>query len=311
MTDVVCLGILVADAIARPVDKLPPGGALKLVDEISLHGGGCALNTASALVRLGLTASVVGKVGTDPFGSFVLQLLDERGVDRRGVLRDPTVPTSTTVVLVDSAGERTFLHLPGANGHLRREELDEDALFAGRALHVAGALVMPALDGAPTALVLDEAKARGLITSLDTVWDATGGWERLLPSLPHVDLFVPTLREGAAISGREEPEAVAVWLRERGVSTVALKLGAEGCFVSSDEFEGYLPAPAVQVIDGTGAGDAFAAGMLYGRLAGWPVDRAAALANAAGALAATAVGAAEGVRGLAETLALAGLESTA
>jgi sugar/nucleoside kinase (ribokinase family) len=311
VTDAVCLGILVADAIARPVDDVPPRGALELVDEISLHGGGCALNTASALVRLGLEAAVVGKVGADPFGDFILQLLDERGVDRRGVLQDSAVSTSATVVLVDSAGERTFLHLPGANGHLTREELDEDALFSCRALHVAGALVMPELDGSPTAGILEEAKARGLTTSLDTVWDATGRWERLLPSLPHLDLFVPSLAEGSAISREPEPESVAAWLRERGVGTVALKLGAEGCFVASEEFEGFVAAPAVEAIDGTGAGDAFAAGLLYGHLAGWPLERAAALANAAGALAATAVGAVEGVRGLDETLALAGLESAA
>lgn len=311
MTDVVCLGILVADAIARPVDEVPPRGALELVDEISLHGGGCALNTASALVRLGLDARVVGKVGADPFGDFILQLLDERGVDRRGVLQDSAVSTSATVVLVDSAGERTFLHLPGANGRLRREELDEDALFSGRALHVAGALVMPELDGSPTAGILEEAKARGLTTSLDTVWDATGRWERLLPSLPHLDLFVPSLAEGSAISREPEPESVAAWLRKRGVGTVAIKLGAEGCFVASEEFEGFVAAPAVDAIDGTGSGDAFAAGLLYGHLAGWPLERAAALANAAGALAATAVGAVEGVRGLEDTLALAGLESAA
>jgi len=311
VTDVVCLGILVADAIARPVDDLPPRGALELVDEVSLHGGGCALNTASALIRLGLEAAAIGKVGADPFGDFILQLLDERGVDRRGVLQDPGVSTSATVVLVDSSGERTFLHLPGANGHLRREELDEDVLFSGRALHIAGALVMPELDGSPIAAVLEEAKARGLTTSLDTVWDATGRWDRLLPSLPHVDLFVPSLAEGSAISGQPEPESVAFWLRERGVGTVALKLGADGSFVSSEEFEGFVAAPAVEAIDGTGSGDAFAAGLLYGKLAGWPLERSAALANAAGALAATAVGAVEGVRGLRETLNLAGLESAA
>jgi sugar/nucleoside kinase (ribokinase family) len=309
VTDVVCLGILVADAIARPVDEVPPRGALELVDEISLHGGGCALNTASALVRLGLEAAAVGKVGADPLGDFILQLLDERGVDRRGVLQDSAVSTSATVVLVDSAGERTFLHLPGANGHLRREELDEGALFSGRALHVAGALVMPELDGGPTAGVLEEAKARGLTTSLDTVWDATGRWERILPSLPHLDLFVPSLSEGSAISGQPEPERAASWLREHGVGTVALKLGVDGCFVSGEEFEGFVAAPEVEAIDSTGAGDAFAAGLLYGKLTGWPLERAAALANAAGALAATAVGAVEGVRGLDETLALAGLES--
>jgi sugar/nucleoside kinase (ribokinase family) len=219
------------------------------------------------------------------------------------------VPTSATVVLVDSAGERTFLHLPGANGQLRREELDNDVLFSGRALHVGGALVMPELDGSPTAAVLEEAKARGLTTSLDTVWDATGRWDRLLPSLPHLDVFVPSLAEGSAISGLPEPESVAAWLRERGVGTVALKLGADGCFVSSDEFEGFVAAPAVEALDSTGAGDAFAAGVVYGYLAGWPLERTAALANAAGALAATAVGAVEGMLGLQETVDLAGLES--
>jgi sugar/nucleoside kinase (ribokinase family) len=311
VTDVVCVGILVADAIARPVDRLPPSGALDLLDDISLHGGGCALNTASTLVRLGLRSTVVGRVGADPFGDFILQLLDERGVDRRGVAQDPEVPTSATVVLVDSAGERTFLHVPGANGRLRREELDERLLYGGRALHVAGALVMPGLDGEPTAAILEQARARGLTTSLDTVWDATGRWERLLPSLPHLDLFAPSLTEGSALSGRREPESVAAWLRGRGVGTVALKLGADGCFVSSEEFEGFLAAPPVEAVDGTGSGDAFAAGLLYGRLAGWPIERSAAFANAAGALAATAVGAVEGVRSLEATLELAGLESLA
>lgn len=304
MADVVCLGILVVDVIARRVDELPTRGSLGLVDEISLHGGGCALNTASVLARLGLSASVVGKVGADPFGDFVLGLLDERGVERGGVMRDPVAATSATVVLVDSAGERTFLHLPGANGEVRLDELDEEELFAGRALHLAGALVMPELDGEPAAAVLEQAKARGLTTSLDTVWDATGRWERILPSLPFVDVFVPSLAEASAISGKREPAAAAAWLRERGVGMVALKLGADGCYVAGEEFEGFAAAPVVEAVDSTGAGDAFAGGFLYGHLAGWPLERTAAFANAAGALATTAVGAVEGVTGLDEALAL-------
>lgn len=308
MPDVVCLGILVADAIARPVDGLPPRGRVGLVEEISLHGGGCALNTASALARLGLQAAVVGKVGADPFGDFLLSLLEAGGVDRRGVLRDPAVPTSATVVLVAADGERTFLHLPGANGTLRAEELDPGLLYSGRALHVAGALVMPSLDGEPFACILAEAKERGLLTSYDVVWDATGGWSRVLPALAYVDLFVPSLAEAQAISGEREPARVAAWLRERGVGEVALKLGERGCYAAGEGFEGLVEPLPVSAMDGTGAGDAFDAGLLYGKLAGWPLERAARLANAAGALATTAVGAVEGVRGLEETLALAGLE---
>jgi 2-dehydro-3-deoxygluconokinase len=81
--------------------------------------------------------------------------------------------------------------------------------------------------------------------------------------------------------------------------------------VSGDGFEGPIDAPSMAVVDGTGSGDAFAAGLLYGLLAGWPLEHAAVLANAAGALAVTAVGAVEGVGGLEETLALAGLDREA
>ena len=305
--DVICLGILVADSIARPVEALPAHGSLALVEEVSLRGGGCALNTASVLAGLGLEAGVAGKVGADPFGDFLLELLRSRGVDRAGVVIDPAVPTSASVVLVDSTGERTFLHVPGANGRLRREDLDPERLYATRALHLAGALVMPELDGDPAAELLAEARARGVLTSLDTVWDATGRWERVLPALPHVDLFAPSLAEAQAISGEREPAAVAAWLRDRGAQTVALKLGADGCYAAGDGFEGLVEPFPVRAVDGTGAGDAFVAGLLYGALAGWPLERAARLANAVGALATTAVGAVEGVPSVAETLAFASL----
>ncbi len=303
--DVVCLGILVADVICRPVDSLPERGTLGLVDEIDLRGGGCALNTASALARLGLHAAAAGKVGADPFGDFLLALLDERGVDRRAVARDERAPTSASVALVSADGERTFLHLPGANASVRGEELEPDALYAGRALHVAGALVMDELDGEPCARLLAEARRRGLLTGLDTVYDSSGRWERVLPSLPHVDLFTPGLAEARGVTGEDDPARAAARLRELGAGTVAVTLGADGCYLSGETFEGRVPAPAVEAVDGTGAGDAFAAGMLYARLAGWGLERSARFACAAGALATTALGAYEGAGTLEETAALA------
>jgi sugar/nucleoside kinase (ribokinase family) len=310
VTDVVCLGILVTDVIARPVDELPHG-ALSLMDEVSLHGGGCALNTATGLGRFGLSVTVVGKVGADTFGDFVVGLLEQRGLDARGVLRDPTASTSATVVLVDQAGERSFLHLPGANGTLSASELEPAVVYAGRSLHIAGALVMPALDGAPTAALLAEAQRRSIHTSLDTVYDATGRWERVEPCLPHLDLLTMTLTEAQGVSGEREAANAADWLRQRGVEEVALTLGPAGSYVAGVGFEGHVAAFPVQAIDGTGAGDAFAAGMLYGRLAGWPLGDAALFANAAGALASTAVGATEGLLGLDETMDFAGLGAAA
>ena len=303
--DVVCLGILVADVIARPVDELPPPGSLGFVQQLVLRSGGCAINTATALARLGLAAAVAGKVGCDPFGDFLLGVLDERVLDSRLVVRDEAAPTSATVVLVEGSGERTFLHLKGANAELRRDELDTEQLLAGRALHVAGALVLDALDGEPCAVLLAEAQARGLMTSIDTVWDASGRWGRILPALPHADVFMASLAEAQAITGERDVESAAHALRAAGAAQVVVKLGADGCYVAGI---GRIDPVPVEAVDGTGAGDAFAAGLLYGLLDGWSIERAARLANAAGALATTAVGASEGVRDLVETLALAGLE---
>jgi sugar/nucleoside kinase (ribokinase family) len=308
--DVVCLGILVADVIVRPVDQLPERGTLGLVEAVSLHGGGCALNTSSVLVRLGLRASAVGKVGSDVFGDFLVGLMAARGVECCGVVRDRTLPTSTSVVLVDSAGERTFLHVKGANGALTIADLGETA-YAGRALHIGGALVLDGLDGEPMAQLLAEARRRGIHTSLDTVFDADGNWERVRPALAHCDLVTPGLSEARAITGERDPARAAARLRRLGAGSVAITLGPDGCIVDGDGFAGHVRGRRVAAIDGTGAGDAFVAGFLFGRLLGWPLERCARLANAAGALATTTAGAVEGVADLAQTVALAGLEELA
>jgi len=307
VTDVVCLGILVADVIARPVDRLPERGTLALVDDVHVYGGGCALNTASALARLGLRAAAAGKVGVDTLGDVLLGVLEERGVDRRGVVRDPATPTSATVALVGADGERTFLHLPGANASLRASDLDPELIFSGRALHIGGALLLESLDGEPAAAILAEARRRGLFTSLDTAYDATGRWHRVLPSLEQLDLFTPSIAEARAITGEREPERAARRLRELGVHEVAVTLGPDGCYVAGESFESHVPAPVIEVVDGTGSGDAFAAGFLHAKLAELPLEDAARLANATGALGATASGAYDGLRGLEETSALAGL----
>ncbi|MHB8643377.1 MAG: carbohydrate kinase family protein [Gaiellaceae bacterium] len=290
MTGVVCLGILVADVIVRPADSLPTRGTLGFVDAIALRGGGCALNVSSALARDGLDAAVLGKVGVDPFGDFLLGLLAERGVDATGVVRDAEVSTSASVVLVDSAGERTFVHLRGANAALRADELG-DAPFAGRALHIGGALVLDALDGQPTATLLAEARSRGIFTSLDTVYDASGRWQRVLSSLPHCDLVTPGLAEAQAITGESDAASAARRLRGLGALEVAVTLGPEGCHVVGDGVDEHVPAPRVRAVDGTGAGDAFAAAFIAAKLAGEPLLECARRANDAGAQATTVVGA--------------------
>jgi sugar/nucleoside kinase (ribokinase family) len=295
---------MVADLVGRPLQAFPAAGRLVLLDEISLHTGGCAVNTASTLARFEIPVEVIGRVGEDALGDFLLDALEGRGVGTGGVAVDPETGTSATMVMVDEDGERRFLHHIGANAHLSLDDVDFDLVRRASILHVAGALVLPSLDGEPTAELLRRAREAGIITFLDTVWDATGRWMSVLrPALPYVDYFVPSLPEARALTGREEPEAAARALLDEGVGTVGLKMGAEGALVVTSEGELLqVPAYEVNVVDATGAGDAFAAGFITGVWKGWSLEKSARFANAVGALCVTGTGAAGGIRSFAETL---------
>jgi sugar/nucleoside kinase (ribokinase family) len=301
---ILCLGILVADLVGKPLRAVPEPGRLVLVEEMGLYTGGCATNAATALARLGLPVELMGKIGQDALGDFVLRAMEARRIGTRGVKRDPEAGTSATMVIVDPAGERRFIHYMGANARYTLADVDWGMLAGASILHVAGSLVLPGIDGEPTAELLRRARQMDVVTFLDTVWDDTGRWMQLLePCLPEIDYFIPSLPEAQAITGLEEPHQVARALLDRGVGTVGLKMGAEGCLVLTGEGEELrLPAFEVEVIDATGAGDAFAAGFIAGVWQGWPLEKTARFANAVGALCVTGMGANGGVRSLPETL---------
>ena len=239
--DVLSLGIYVVDVLGRPIDEFPEKGKLVLFDELEIHTGGCANNTAIALTRLGLSAGAMGKVGTDAFGDLILQKLMDNGVDTVGMQQDPGSSTSFTFVAVASDGERTFYHYIGANGELCEADLDWEVIKSAKILHIAGALVMPRFDGAPMANVLQKAKTVGITTSLDTVYDATGKWmETLEPCLPYVDMFMPSIVEAQYLTGLSDAREIAQFLRRNyGIHTIAIKMGEDGSYVSTPEREAF------------------------------------------------------------------------
>jgi sugar/nucleoside kinase (ribokinase family) len=127
--------------------------------------------------------------------------------------------------------------------------------------------------------------------------------KNLAPCLPYIDYFVPSLPEGQALTGLNDPVDIARALLAYGVKTVGLKMGMDGCLVmSGDEQVNHLPAFQIDVVDATGAGDAFAAGFIAGVWHGWPMEQTARFANAVGALCVTGLGATGGVRTLSDTL---------
>jgi sugar/nucleoside kinase (ribokinase family) len=296
--NVVCLGNVLVDVLVQPVDKLPPPGGLLPVKHVELALGGCASNTSVALSRLGVKTSLWGKVGKDHFSRFALKELNRSGVETSGMVKDPGVSTSATVVLVDSKARRSFLHSVAANDHIHRGDLKLSRLSTFSHLHIGGYFLFPKLDGPPMAQILGIARRAGLTTSLDTAWDLKGRWMRALkPCLPHLDYFMPSEREVKMLLGYTNPMKAAKAFLRMGSPCVVIKMGEKGsCFLDRKGQSARVPAFKAKVVDTTGAGDSFCAGFIKGLSLKWGLKECLRLGNAAGACAVTQLGATAGVK---------------
>ncbi len=254
------------------------------------------------LAKLGVPTAVVGCVGSDLFGTFLIDILREHQIETH-IRRTNHASTSTTVVMVTSSGERSFVHLPGANASLTPGDVPHGLLSRSRVMHLGGYFLLPAMDGDPASVLLQQAHAAGCRTSLDTAWDVHGRWmTTLAPCLPHLDLLFGNRDELGRVTDMDDPARMAGRLRDLGVGIVAVKLGEDGAYVDDGRWRGRVPAFSVGVVDTTGAGDAFCGGFLAGYLAGWDIERTTRFANAVGAMCVSAIGGATGIRSMAETL---------
>ncbi|MDA0165399.1 sugar kinase [Solirubrobacter ginsenosidimutans] len=272
MTDrrVVVLGEVMLDVVA--VHDAPLAIASDTPARIRLRPGGAGANTAAWLARAGVEVALVARVGDDDAAKAALGAMD--AVDLR-VSVDASLPTGTCIVLVAPGGERTMLPDPGANTALSSDDLPEDLFVEGSILHVSGySLMRPG--SRPAALTaMDRARDAGMLISVDPasaalLIDDPAFLHRARP----VDLLLPNADELAALGG-DLP----------GVKEFAVKLGRDGARWSDGARNVAVPAVRVEeVVDTTGAGDAFAAGFL----SVWPGDRRLAL-EAGARLAAQAV----------------------
>ncbi len=309
MYDVACVGILVADVIAKTVDELPGKGKLGLINQLDLYTGGCAVNSGIALARIGLKPAIVGKIGDDGFGKFIYNVLVEEKVNIDGLVVDPESSTSASVVLVDSSGERSFLHCLGSNAEFTDKDVDFNIIEKSKIVFIAGTMLMPNFDGEPCAKVLKKSKEMGKYTALDTAWDSKGRWMKVLkPCMKYIDLFMPSYEEAVQLSGKEDPEEIADVFLAMGVKIAVIKLGKGGCFIKDLGGQKYkIPTYTdIQPVDTTGAGDSFAAGFLTGIVNGWNLYDCGKFANAVGTHCIMAVGASTGIKSMEEIKAFMG-----
>jgi sugar/nucleoside kinase (ribokinase family) len=295
---VVCAGILVADLFVPPLPALPSAGQLLATDDFLVDSGGCAANTSTSLARLGVLSHVAGKVGDDIFGSFVLQDLARKGVDIAGISRSSVFGTSKTVILPVRGDDRRFIHTFGANADFRVGDIDLAQVESARIFYVGGYLVLPELRPDELAEVLHSARERGTRTVLDVVvpaGDAAAAMRQLEEVLPFVDAFMPNDEEAHRPTGEDDPRRQAQALLDAGCGTVAITMGGRGTLVMDRQQFIAAPAFQVQVVDSSGAGDAFAAGFIFGLLQGWSMPDTLRYASAIGASSCTRLGCTPGV----------------
>jgi sugar/nucleoside kinase (ribokinase family) len=309
--DCAVIGTCVADILVRPVPLSQPvgGGRLFHVDPVEVTTGGIVCNTGIGLARLGLSVAAGSLVGDDPWGGLIHQRLASEGLDTASLEASPGLATSTTAVLIDPSGERSFAHHVGACAAMNlawiRRQLPQLVRAEWVILGYAGLLSGLEPDLAAAVSLLREAGCR---VALET-GGAGGRLEDVAPALPAIDLFVPSLDEAAAQTGGGDPRAILEGYRDLGAAgIVGVKLGSRGTLLSpaAGEFHEIpcVPAPG-PVIDTTGAGDALLAGLVAGIVRGMPPEKACLLGAAHAACCVTAAGATAGLRSFAETLNLA------
>lgn len=290
--DVITIGIHIVDILGRPVEAVPEGQGIALLDEIRMTVAGTGAGTAVDLARLGMKVATFGVVGDDELGRWLTHKMQAEGIDVRGLHVDAQVPTSATMLPIRPNGERPALHVIGANARLSPDHLDWDIIERARFLHIGGTSLMERLDGQPTAEVLRRAREAGLTTSLDLIGVPAFDHESIFgPCYEHLDYFLPNEEDALMLAGASTREQAIRWLHDRGVGATVITLGEHGAsFAAAGQPETLVPAYQVDVVDTTGCGDAFSAGFVTGLAEGLDPLAATELGVAAGSCVATGLG---------------------
>jgi 2-dehydro-3-deoxygluconokinase len=267
---------------------LDPDGELTYGCTLRLRVAGAESNFAIALARLGVPARWISRVGADPIGDLVLEALRGEGVDIAHVRRDTGAPTGLYLKVRD--GGATAVHYwrhGSAASRLTVADVPDEALDGVALVHLTG--ITMGLSETGRELVADvaaRARARGITVTFDpnwrpALWDGPqAAAEAFAGVLPHADWVLCGEEEGRMLFGGDGPGATIAALRAAGAGDAVVRVGERGAALLEDGAEVVVPPPeVVDVLDEVGAGDAFAAGFVFGLLRGDDPRDATATAN--------------------------------
>jgi sugar/nucleoside kinase (ribokinase family) len=295
-SDVLSAGIVVADYVCNPISHLPAAGELVLTERILLTIGGCAANVAVDLAKMQVPAAVVGRVGGDVAGRVVIDMLRDHGLDVGAVRTTPGTDTSQTLIVNVVGQDRRFIHTFGANAEFRAADIPLERVERCKVLYLGGYLLMDKLHQEELVPVFAAARKAGAKTVLDVVTPGPADYlSRLDKLLPHVDVFLPNNHEAELMTGERDPLRQAETFRRMGAGTVIVTLGGDGAVVVGERVRLRAGAYPVEFVDGSGGGDAFDAGYVYGLLHGMCTEDCVRVASALGASCVRAIGTTTGV----------------
>lgn len=301
--------LVVGDACADLILRMPEADSDQARTQLApeLSGGGSAANTAVALARLGLPATLIGVVGDDGFGRFLRHDLAAEGVDIARLATHRDAATQVVLAVIDRQGERTMFVWPefgGAAAQLTPQQLDPDLIGRAAWLHATGMCLVEAPARAAVLRGMELARAAGIPVSFDLNLRASLVGGALPPDV--ASAFARAVRLASYVLGSAVDEfthlapgatfdEVAGRLATDGRVVVA-RLGAQGALLVGAAGSERIAGFSVNVVDTVGAGDAFDAGFIAACLRGSPPSEAVRWGNAVAALSVSRAGARSGPR---------------
>jgi len=296
-----CGGILVKDMFCGPFPALPRAGELVAVDAIKTKAGGCAANVAIDLGKQDLSVDLVGCLGRDAAGETLVKALQTAGVNCDRLIYAPHYSTSETIILLVAGEDRRYIHTFGANQAFSVYHIDGNWLAGLDLFYLGGLFAMPGIQLDELLTLLQFCREHEVTTVVDVVLPKGFVYAPEVQNLlPYIDWFLPNDVEAAALTGQNDPWDAMQVLRSWGAKGLVITLGERGSLgVKGDECW-RCPSYPWQTVDPSGAGDAFASGLITGIIKGWDFPRVLLYASALGASATRAVGTTDGVLAAAE-----------
>ena len=263
--DVIGFGALNVDEIYK-VDRIISAEEESIISDHVESCGGSAANTTVGLARLGCKTGFIGKVADDKDGKMLLESFDQEDIDVNGITVSKQGKSGRVVGLVDKKGERALYVNAGVNDTIRYEEINSEYAFGTKILHLTSFVGQISFR---TQMQLIERLPEDVKISFDPgALYAKIGLASLEPIIQRTFVLLPSVNELETLTGKSDYETGAQVLLEKGTKLIAVKLGADGCYVTDGTRKWLIEAFKVKIVDTTGAGDAFNAGFLYGLISG-------------------------------------------